>query len=128
MSTATFGWSTHACRALPPQHASRRRWVLGADRVLWQGLIGACSGNMRQWLKPVRCHTAMVPASFPTVCCYILLQRAQVGMPQLRDVFINSLCSFTHLHSPPTMRPKNALAFKYLLKVADAVGDHLAER
>lgn len=49
-------------------------------------------------------------------------------MSHLRDVFLNALCNFTHLHSPATMRPKNALAFKHLLRVADTVGDHLDER
>ncbi|MGQ3164890.1 MAG: hypothetical protein ACT6T3_21960, partial [Agrobacterium sp.] len=49
-------------------------------------------------------------------------------MTSLRDIFINSLCNFTHLHSPATMKYKNALAFKYLLQVAGSVGDHLAER
>ncbi|KAL6762063.1 hypothetical protein V8C86DRAFT_3013062 [Haematococcus lacustris] len=52
----------------------------------------------------------------------------EVGMTSLRDIFINSLCNFTHLHSPATMKYKNALAFKYLLQVASSVGDHLAER
>jgi brefeldin A-inhibited guanine nucleotide-exchange protein len=49
-------------------------------------------------------------------------------MTALRDIFINSLCSFTHLHSPATMKYKNALAFKYLLRVAETVGDHISER
>lgn len=49
-------------------------------------------------------------------------------MSSLRDIFINSLCNFTHLHSPSTMRAKNALAFKFLLRVATSVGDHLGDR
>ena len=52
----------------------------------------------------------------------------QMSMPALRDIFINSLCNFTHLHSPSTMRLKNALAFTSMLRVAEAVGDHLQER
>ena len=51
-------------------------------------------------------------------------------MTSLRDVFIHSLCGFTHLHSPQTMRFKNALAFKFLLLVAspETVGDNLQDR
>lgn len=49
-------------------------------------------------------------------------------MPILRDAFIQGLCNFTHLHSPATMRFKNALAFKALLRVTDATGDHLQDR
>ena len=51
-----------------------------------------------------------------------------MGMSALRDIFMNSLCNFTHLHSPSTMRYKNAQAFKCMLRVAEAVGDHLQER
>ena len=52
----------------------------------------------------------------------------QMMMTNLRDVFCNGLCNFTHLHSPATMKFKNALAFKFLLQVADSVGNHLQER
>jgi len=52
----------------------------------------------------------------------------QVGMTNLRDIFINSLCSFTHLHDPARIKYKHALALKYLLEVAQAIGDHLDER
>ncbi len=65
---------------------------------------------------------ATLPTRAPTIA------PLQTGMSHLRDVFLNSLCNFTHLHSPATMRPKNALAFKHLLRVADTVGDHLDER
>lgn len=49
-------------------------------------------------------------------------------MANLRDLYIDALCKFTHLHSPSTMRFKNALAFKFLLRVAETVGDHLQDR
>jgi brefeldin A-inhibited guanine nucleotide-exchange protein len=54
----------------------------------------------------------------------------QVGMTNLRDVFVHSLCGFTHLHSPQTMRLKNALAFQFLLRLAspDHIGNHLDDR
>jgi hypothetical protein len=53
---------------------------------------------------------------------------ARLGMAGLRDVFVNALCNFSHLHAPATMRFKHALAFKYLLTVAAEVGDHLEDR
>jgi brefeldin A-inhibited guanine nucleotide-exchange protein len=49
-------------------------------------------------------------------------------MNHLRDVFLNALCNFTHLHAPGAMRPKNAAAFKAMLRVAETVGDYLQER
>ncbi len=51
-------------------------------------------------------------------------------MTNLRDVFVRTLCGFTHLHSPAIMRGKNAMAFQYLLRAAwpENVGDHLEER
>ena len=49
-------------------------------------------------------------------------------MANLRDIFINSLCSFTHLHDPARIRYKHALAFKYLLGVAQDIGDYLDDR
>ncbi len=49
-------------------------------------------------------------------------------MSHLRDVFLNALCNFTHLHAPGSMRFKNALAFKAMLRVAETVGDQLQER
>jgi hypothetical protein len=54
----------------------------------------------------------------------------QAGMSALRDVFIHSLCGFTHLHSPSTMRRKNALALRVLLRAAhpDNMGNYLEDR
>jgi brefeldin A-inhibited guanine nucleotide-exchange protein len=56
------------------------------------------------------------------------VSNTQVGMANLRDIFINSLCSFTHLHDPARIRYKHALAFKYLLGVAQDIGDYLDDR
>ncbi len=55
----------------------------------------------------------------PAVCCLVAL----LGVSNLRDIWVNSLCNFTHLHSPANMKQKNALAFKALLKVAAEVSD-----
>lgn len=53
---------------------------------------------------------------------------ASLGVTGLRDVFVTSLCNFTGLHSPGSMKPKNALAFRALLRVAVSVGDGLEDR
>jgi brefeldin A-inhibited guanine nucleotide-exchange protein len=53
---------------------------------------------------------------------------AQLAVTNLRDVFVNSLCNFSHLHTPATMKPKNGLAFRTLLNVAMEVGDYLEGR
>ncbi|GFH25080.1 SEC7 domain-containing protein, partial [Haematococcus lacustris] len=90
--------------------------------VIWAPLLGALSVLFDEYTdsRLVR----MCLQGFSSSSCLT----AQVGMTSLRDIFINSLCNFTHLHSPATMKYKNALAFKYLLQVASSVGDHLAER
>jgi hypothetical protein len=53
---------------------------------------------------------------------------ASLGVTGLRDVFVTSLCNFTSLHSPGSMKQKNGLAFKALLRVAVTVGDGLEDR
>lgn len=53
---------------------------------------------------------------------------ARLGLTAQRDLFIDALTKFTLLHSPTLMKFKNALALKYLLWVAEDVGDHLQHR
>ncbi|GAX80611.1 hypothetical protein CEUSTIGMA_g8046.t1 [Chlamydomonas eustigma] len=90
--------------------------------VMWAPLLGALSVLFDEYFD----HRLIkyVLSGFVAGCSIM----AQVGMSNLRDIFINSLCNFTHLHSPATMKFKNALAFKYLLQVAEVVGDHLQDR
>ncbi|CAD7702431.1 unnamed protein product [Ostreobium quekettii] len=52
---------------------------------------------------------------------------AKLGMAMLRSSFTRSLCHFTFLHAPASMRVKNALAFRAILDVAEVVGDNLNE-
>ena len=71
---------------------------------------------------PVRLRPPPLPVPAAT-CLVALLQ-----VSSLRDIWVTSLCNFSHLHSPATMKQKNALAFKALLGVALQVGDCLDER
>ncbi|KAG2453172.1 hypothetical protein HYH02_002496 [Chlamydomonas schloesseri] len=90
--------------------------------VVWAPLLGALSTMFDEYGDARLVTTCL--AGFASAACLA----AQTGMTHLRDVFLNALCNFTHLHSPGTMRHKNALAFKYLLRVAETVGDQLQER
>ncbi|KAG2437305.1 hypothetical protein HXX76_005962 [Chlamydomonas incerta] len=90
--------------------------------VVWAPLLGALSTMFDEYGDARLVTTCL--AGFASAACLA----AQTGMTHLRDVFLNALCNFTHLHSPGTMRHKNALAFKYMLRVAETVGDQLQER
>ncbi|GIM16144.1 hypothetical protein Vretimale_18795 [Volvox reticuliferus] len=90
--------------------------------VIWAPLLGALSTLYDEY-SDVKLVTVCLGGFLAAACL-----SAQTGMTHLRDVFLNALCNFTHLHSPATMRYKNALAFKYVLRVAETVGDHLQER
>ncbi|EFJ50436.1 hypothetical protein VOLCADRAFT_80189 [Volvox carteri f. nagariensis] len=90
--------------------------------VIWAPLLGALSTLYDEYGDPKLVTVCL--SGFVAAACL----SAQTGMTHLRDVFLNALCNFTHLHSPATMRYKNALAFKYVLRVAETVGDHLQER
>eukprot|EP00198_Chlamydomonas_reinhardtii_P005607 XP_001694943.1 SEC7/BIG-like ARF-guanine nucleotide exchange factor [Chlamydomonas reinhardtii] len=90
--------------------------------VVWAPLLGALSTMFDEYTDARLVTTCL--AGFASATCLA----AQTGMTHLRDVFLNALCNFTHLHSPGTMRHKNALAFKYMLRVAETVGDQLQER
>ena len=70
-------------------------------------------------LSPLVFHTCPTPGtcSIPHTCS---APRA-VSTPR-------TCLFFTPVCSPQTMKHKNALAFKYLLQVAEAVGDHLQDR
>lgn len=80
-------------------------------QVIWAPLLGALSVLFDEYsdVKLIR----LILEGFSAGCCLT----GAMGMTSLRDIFINSLCNFTHLHSPAAMRMKNALAFKYLLQV-----------
>ncbi|GIL58910.1 hypothetical protein Vafri_13917 [Volvox africanus] len=90
--------------------------------VIWAPLLGALSTLYDEY-NDAKLVTVCLGGFLAAACL-----SAQTGMTHLRDVFLNALCNFTHLHSPATMRYKNALAFKYVLRVAETVGDHLQER
>ncbi|KAG2485588.1 hypothetical protein HYH03_015653 [Edaphochlamys debaryana] len=90
--------------------------------VVWAPLLGALSTLFDEYSDPRLVSTCL--AGFTAAACLA----AQTGLTQTRDLFLNALCNFTHLHSPAAMRPKNAAAFKALLRVAETVGDQLQER
>lgn len=90
--------------------------------LIWAPLLGCFSVLFDEYSDP-RLLTICLNGFSAAACL-----AAELGVSNLRDIFINSLCNFTHLHSPGTMKPKNGLAFKYLLRVAQQVGDHLEER
>jgi brefeldin A-inhibited guanine nucleotide-exchange protein len=90
--------------------------------LIWAPLLGCFSLLFDEYADPRL--LAICLSGFAASACLA----AELGVTNLRDVFVNSLCNFTHLHSPATMKPKNGLAFKYLLKVAVEVGNNLGER
>ncbi|WIA22572.1 hypothetical protein OEZ86_009559 [Tetradesmus obliquus] len=90
--------------------------------LIWAPLLGCFSLLFDEYSDPRL--LAICLAGFEAATCLA----AQLGVADLRDVFVVSLCNFTHLHSPATMKPKNGLAFKSLISVALQVGDHLGER
>jgi brefeldin A-inhibited guanine nucleotide-exchange protein len=90
--------------------------------LIWAPLLGCFSLLFDEYHDPRL--LAICLSGFAAATCLA----AQLGVAQLRDVYVNSLCNFTHLHSPATMKYKNGLAFKYLLKVAQQVGNQLGER
>jgi hypothetical protein len=62
--------------------------------LIWAPLLGACSLLFDEYSDPRL--LAICLAAFEAATCLA----AQLGVAQLRDVFVNSLCNFTHLHSP----------------------------
>jgi len=90
--------------------------------VVWAPLLGGLSVLFDEFTDSRVLRICL--QGFAASCCLT----AQVGMTNLRDIFINSLCSLTHLHNPAQIKYKNALAFKYLLEVAQSIGDHLEDR
>lgn len=104
---------------VPATEADAVRPIL---EVIWAPLLGALSVLFDEYTDPryVRLCLGGFAATVELT--------AQMGICNLRDIFITSLCNFTHLHSPSSMRYKNALAFKVLLGVAEHVGNHLEDR
>eukprot|EP00879_Flechtneria_rotunda_P009955 GHRR01010411.1.p1 GENE.GHRR01010411.1~~GHRR01010411.1.p1 ORF type:complete len:1258 (+),score=566.72 GHRR01010411.1:286-4059(+) len=90
--------------------------------LTWAPLLGCFSLLFDEYSDPRLLNICL--AGFEACTCLV----AQLGVSNLRDVFVNSLCNFTHLHSPSTMKPKNGLAFRALLNVALQVGNHLDGR
>eukprot|EP00798_Chlamydomonas_sp_ICE-L_P022399 gene22399-29511_t len=90
--------------------------------VIWAPLLGALSVLFDEYSDPRLVRLTL--SGFSATCCLCSL----ANMTNLRDVYCNGLCNFTHLHSPATMKLKNALAFKALLQVAQSVGNQLQER
>jgi brefeldin A-inhibited guanine nucleotide-exchange protein len=90
--------------------------------LIWAPLLGCFSLLFDEYTDPRL--LAICLSGFEAATCLA----AQLGVSNLRDVFVVSLCNFTHLHSPATMKPKNGLAFRALISVALQVGDHLGER
>eukprot|EP00955_Chlamydomonas_euryale_P053114 355369-Chlamydomonas_euryale.AAC.19 len=78
--------------------------------VLWAPLLGALSVLFDEYSEKRMLHAIL--SGFAATCCLTSL----MAMASMRDIFVNSLCNFTHLHSPTSMGNKNALAFKYLLQ------------
>lgn len=90
--------------------------------LIWAPLLGCFSLLFDEYTDPRLLNICL--AGFEAATCL----SAHLGVVNLRDVFVNSLCNFTHLHSPATMKPKNGLAFKALINVALQTGNHLGER
>lgn len=90
--------------------------------LIWAPLLGCFSLLFDEYSDPRL--LAICLAGFGAATCLA----AHLGVSNLRDVFVNSLCNFTHLHSQATMKPKNGMAFKTLITVALQVGNHLDER
>lgn len=62
--------------------------------LIWAPLLGAFSLLFDEYSDPRL--LAICLAGFEAATCLA----AQLGVAQLRDVFVNSLCNFTHLHTP----------------------------
>lgn len=62
--------------------------------LIWAPLLGAFSLLFDEYSDPRL--LAICLAGFEAATCLA----AQLGVTQLRDVFVNSLCNFTHLHTP----------------------------
>jgi Sec7-like guanine-nucleotide exchange factor len=62
--------------------------------LIWAPLLGAFSLLFDEYNDPRL--LAICLAGFEAATCLA----AQLGVAQLRDVFVNSLCNFTHLHTP----------------------------
>eukprot|EP00775_Hariotina_reticulata_P008270 gene8270-8458_t len=90
--------------------------------LIWAPLLGCFSLLFDEYNDPRLINICL--SGFEASTCLA----AQLGVSNLRDVFVNSLCNFSHLHTPATMKPKNGLAFRTLLSVAMQVGNHLDGR
>lgn len=62
--------------------------------LIWAPLLGAFSLLFDEYSDPRL--LAICLAGFEAATCLA----AQLRVTQLRDVFVNSLCNFTHLHTP----------------------------
>ncbi|KAI8465270.1 MAG: hypothetical protein J3K34DRAFT_525495 [Monoraphidium minutum] len=90
--------------------------------LIWAPLLGAFSLLFDEYSDPRLLSICL--AGFAAAACLA----TSLGVPGLRDVFVSGLCNFTGLHSPGSVRAKNALAFRALLRVAASVGDGLEDR
>ncbi len=105
----------------PPTEPSPRQ-ARPMLELIWAPLLGAFSLLFDEYSDPRLLSICL--SGFAAAACL----SASLGVANLRDVFVTSLCSSTGLHSPGSMRPKNALAFRALLRVAATVGDALEDR
>lgn len=69
--------------------------------LIWAPLLGAFSLLFDEYSDPRL--LAICLAGFEAATCLA----AQLGVTQLRDVFVNSLCNFTHLHTPRWARRRH---------------------
>jgi len=90
--------------------------------LIWAPLLGAFSLLFDEYSDP--CLLSICLSGFAAAACLA----ASLGVKGLRDVYVTSLCNFTGLHSPGSMKPKNGLAFRALLRVAVTVGDALEDK
>ncbi len=67
--------------------------------LIWAPLLGAFSLLFDEYSDPRL--LAICLAGFEAATCLA----AQLRVTQLRDVFVNSLCNFTHVHTPRCEQP-----------------------